>query len=44
MNHTYQAVSWNPQKRRYDSVIALGVGVYLALFLGLGAFESARDP
>lgn len=40
MSHTYQAISWNPQKRRYDSVIALGVGLYLALFLSVSTIAN----
>jgi nitrite reductase/ring-hydroxylating ferredoxin subunit/DMSO/TMAO reductase YedYZ heme-binding membrane subunit len=36
MGHAYQAVLWNPQKRRYDATLAAGVGGYLALFVGLG--------
>jgi len=31
----YQAVQWNRQKRIYDTVLALGVGAYLALFIGV---------
>jgi len=32
----YQAVGWNRQKRIYDSVLAGGALLYLALFVGLG--------
>jgi methionine sulfoxide reductase heme-binding subunit len=31
MSHTYRAVSWNPQKRRYDAVLAAAVAGVLAL-------------
>jgi nitrite reductase/ring-hydroxylating ferredoxin subunit/DMSO/TMAO reductase YedYZ heme-binding membrane subunit len=31
----YQAVQWNRQKRVYDTVLALGAGGFLALFIGV---------
>lgn len=37
MSHGYRAVSWNRQKRIYDTVLAVGVAFYLALFIGLSA-------
>lgn len=37
MGHTYQTVQWNPNKRRYDLVIAAGVFVFLLLFIGISA-------
>lgn len=37
MGLTYRAVTWNRQKRIYDSVLLLGVSLYLVLFIGLGA-------
>lgn len=37
MSHQYQAIGWNRQKRLYDLTIALGVTLYLALFIGIGA-------
>jgi nitrite reductase/ring-hydroxylating ferredoxin subunit/DMSO/TMAO reductase YedYZ heme-binding membrane subunit len=36
MSQTYRAVGWNRQKRRYDAVIAAGVGTYLVLFIAGG--------
>jgi len=33
----YQAVGWNRQKRIYDSVLAGGALLYLAIFVGAGA-------
>jgi nitrite reductase/ring-hydroxylating ferredoxin subunit len=33
----YQAVGWNRQKRIYDSVVAISIVAYLAIFVGLGA-------
>ncbi|HSJ98007.1 MAG TPA: Rieske 2Fe-2S domain-containing protein [Myxococcota bacterium] len=36
MAHRYRAVQWNPQKRRYDAVLAVGVAGYLVLFVGAG--------
>jgi nitrite reductase/ring-hydroxylating ferredoxin subunit/DMSO/TMAO reductase YedYZ heme-binding membrane subunit len=36
MAHAYQAVLWNPQKRRYDATLAAGIVGYLGLFIGLG--------
>lgn len=43
MSHAYRAVTWNRQKRRYDTILAAGVVLYLALFLitGLIAFPDA---
>lgn len=35
MSVTYQAVQWNRQKRVYDTVLAAGVGGFLALFIGV---------
>jgi nitrite reductase/ring-hydroxylating ferredoxin subunit/DMSO/TMAO reductase YedYZ heme-binding membrane subunit len=37
MSVSYAAVLWNRQKKIYDMVIAGGVLLYLALFIGLGA-------
>lgn len=37
MGHTYQAVQWNPQKKRYDLLIVGGVILYLAAFMGVSA-------
>ena len=44
MGLNYQAVGWNPQKKTYDRMIALGVVLYLASFVGVGAlwFPEAR--
>ena len=36
MSVGYQAVGWNRQKRRYDALIAGGIVLYLALFVGWG--------
>src|SRR3954451_11379574 len=36
MSVGYKAVSWNRQKRVYDSILAIAVALYLGLFLGLG--------
>lgn len=33
----YQAVLWNPQKKRYDLALLLGIVLYLGTFIGLGA-------
>ncbi|HMB69632.1 MAG TPA: ferric reductase-like transmembrane domain-containing protein, partial [bacterium] len=38
MGLKYQAVLWNPQKKRYDAAVAAGVVLYLAAFVGVGAF------
>jgi methionine sulfoxide reductase heme-binding subunit len=38
VSHQYQAVGWNPQKKRYDAVIAIGGVLYLGLFAGVGAW------
>src|SRR5215470_17610128 len=37
MSVQYQAIGWNRQKRLYDLTLAAGVGLYLALFVILGA-------
>ncbi len=37
MSVGYQAVGWNRQKKLYDRTLALGVGLYLALFLAISA-------
>lgn len=37
MSVAYSAVQWNRQKKLYDFVIAGGVLLYLAVFVGLGA-------
>ena len=36
MSHGYRAVLWTPQKIRYDLVLAGGVLLYLAAFVGTG--------
>ncbi|MGH7457074.1 MAG: Rieske 2Fe-2S domain-containing protein, partial [bacterium] len=36
MSLSYQAVSWNRQKKIYDTVLAIGVMLYLALFFTIG--------
>lgn len=35
MGHAYRAVGWNRQKRIYDTTLALGVGLCIALFMAL---------
>lgn len=37
MGHTYQAVQWNPQKKRYDQLVVGGVLLYLAVFMAVSA-------
>lgn len=37
MSHGYRAISWNRQKRLYDTILVSGVAVYLALFVGVSA-------
>ena len=41
MSNFYQAVNWNRQKRIYDTTVATGVVLYLALFT---ATTFALDP
>jgi len=36
MSETYRAIGWNRQKLIYDSVIAGGAPLYLAVFIGFG--------
>ncbi len=38
MSVKYRSITWNRQKRIYDSVLALSILGYLALFVGLGAW------
>ncbi len=38
MSVHYQAVLWNRQKRVYDATLAAGLALYLASFLGAGAW------
>lgn len=35
MGHTYQAISWNRQKKRYDRYLLIGVVLYLLIFSAL---------
>jgi len=37
MSVQYQAVGWTRQKKIYDTVLAGGVALYLAVFIGIGA-------
>ncbi len=37
MSVGYQAVGWNRTKKIYDGILATGLAVYLALFVGLGS-------
>ena len=39
MSVQYSAIGWNRQKRIYDSVLAAGVFLYLAIFTGVGALQ-----
>ncbi|QDV07000.1 Anthranilate 1,2-dioxygenase ferredoxin subunit [Planctomycetes bacterium Poly30] len=36
MGHSYQAVQWNPNKKRYDALLLVSVVLYLGVFLGVG--------
>jgi len=36
MSLNYSAVAWNPDKKRYDLLMSLGVVAYLGAFIGLG--------
>ncbi len=40
MSHAYQAVQWNRQKRIYDAVLALGLALYLGVFIGASALSN----
>src|SRR5579885_656849 len=37
MSHRYAGISWNPQKRAYDLMVAAGVVLYLVTFLALSS-------
>lgn len=37
MSESYRAVSWNRQKKIYDSVMGIGIVLYLAIFVGFGS-------
>ncbi len=36
MSEQYRAIGWSPAKRASDSAIAVGVALYLGIFLGIG--------
>lgn len=36
MSVKYRLISWNPAKRAYDTALAVGLAVYLGLFVGIG--------
>jgi nitrite reductase/ring-hydroxylating ferredoxin subunit/DMSO/TMAO reductase YedYZ heme-binding membrane subunit len=38
MSEHYRAISWNPQKRRYDTVMGATLAFYLALFVGVSSW------
>ncbi|MGD9692157.1 MAG: Rieske 2Fe-2S domain-containing protein [Phycisphaerales bacterium] len=37
MSASYTTVGWNRVKKRYDAIMLAGIGVFLALFIALGA-------
>jgi nitrite reductase/ring-hydroxylating ferredoxin subunit/DMSO/TMAO reductase YedYZ heme-binding membrane subunit len=37
MSVSYQAVGWNRTKKIYDAILAAGVALYLAIFVGIGS-------
>jgi methionine sulfoxide reductase heme-binding subunit len=37
MSEKYAAISWNRQKKIYDAMIAVGVLLYIGLFIGIGS-------
>jgi nitrite reductase/ring-hydroxylating ferredoxin subunit/DMSO/TMAO reductase YedYZ heme-binding membrane subunit len=39
MSTTYRAVDWNPQKKRYDTLLAVAVLLSLASFVAVGAWR-----
>ena len=42
MTATYKAVGWNRQKKRYDLVLLLGIGLYLVAFVAAGLLLRPR--
>ena len=44
MGHTYQAVQWNPQKKRYDQLVVGGVLLYLGSSWPCQPRYSPRPP
>ena len=38
MSLGYQAIGWNRTKKIYDTALALGLVLYLVVFLGIGSF------
>jgi len=38
MSATYTAVGWTGAKKAYDATIAIGVAIYLSLFVGVGLY------
>ena len=44
MSATYRTVQWNPQKRRYDALLWLGILGYVGVFVGGGlALDAEAD-
>ncbi len=43
MGVDYQAVSWTPEKKRYDKTLLGGVALYLAAFVGVGALVNPNE-
>ena len=43
MGVEYIAVSWTPEKKRYDRVPALSVAIYLVAFIGIGAVVNPNE-
>lgn len=47
MSVAYGAIGWNAQKKRYDSFVAIGVVVFIGLFVGISVLTlgaQAPDP
>ncbi len=43
MTHAYRAVQWNKHKRTYDALIAVGVVLFIALFVVVGLLQHEGD-
>jgi nitrite reductase/ring-hydroxylating ferredoxin subunit/DMSO/TMAO reductase YedYZ heme-binding membrane subunit len=42
MSHAYRSVQWNPQKRRYDLALWLGIALFLGSFIGGALWRDAN--
>lgn len=44
MSHNFIPVQWNTQKKFYDLILLGAIGLYVAVFMGIGLMVGAADP